>query len=659
MAEGLPDYGIKLRLVVDPTGSMGSLQKMQAQMQALSGRSGRSIGETMGKGISTGVAAGAAKATAEMGKASAAQERAAARAAAAQEKSAARAAAASERAAAKTAAAAERAASKQAAAAARAADKQIAEAKRAEAAAAKALEKRALGVNQGFGGAFGRAAMLAGGAAGVGMLGSGIFGVNSDAQTSRMGVAALFSAVGGMDKASAVASGADIARKLSMDAAVGVGGEQDYMSGFARIFQPALQAGGNAETVRELTRLSLGAGFALQGQEGLAYAPMDIRQAMTSGHVSIQTPFAQAALDAAGISSEAFNKMPKPQQLEALLAGFRKFGPAVEMMGTTASARLATMQDHLKRITRMATEPLFDRWSGYIEQANRQLEQMSTGPGAAQVGQRLGRAWDQGAYAAPAALGLAVAAKGGLAASGAAAEAGGFGAMISGWLEPIGVALSRMLPWTVILTAVIGAVTGALAEFQPLMPWLMESFAGLGEALWTSMAVFGSMFGEGSPLNLIGGALVVVLVGLVQAFAFVINVLNAFVAVFVMGARMIGAAFQHLVNWVSGIIGYGPVFDAPSYESIRLDTMRVLGTPAPGTEAHPGAPDEFGQYPQSPNPSLKRPVTNNITNIGRVVVHVERDVNADPTRVAASFEQVLNRIRKAGRQPRGGLPQPI
>lgn len=659
MADGLPDYGIKLRMIVDPTASMASLQKMQAQMQALSGRSGRSIGETMGKGISTGVAAGAAKATAEMGKASAAQERAAARAAAAQEKSAARAAAASERAAAKTAAAAERAASKQAAAAARAADKQIAEAKRAEAAAAKALEKRALGVNQGFGGAFGRAAMLAGGAAGIGAVGAGIFGVNSDAQTSRMGVAALFSAVGGMDKASAVASGADIARKLSMDAAVGVGGEQDYMTGFARIFQPALQAGGNAETVRELTRLSLGAGFALQGQEGLAYAPMDIRQAMTSGHVSIQTPFAQAALDAAGISSDAFNKMPKPQQLEALLQGFRKFGPAVELMGSTASARLATMQDHLKRITRLATEPLFDRWSGYIENANTRLAAMSSAmeAGGSAGSSRIGRAWDQGAYAAPAILGIGLAAKGG-ASIGAVAE-GGIGAALMAWLEPLGMALSRMLPWTIILTAVIGAITGALAEFQPLMPWLMESFAGLGEALWTSMAVFGSMFGEGSPLNLIGGALVVVLVGIVQAFAFVINVLNAFVAVFVMGARMIGAAFQHLVNWVSGVIGYGPVFDAPSYESIRLDTMRVLGTPQPTAGSDEGGPDEFGQYPQSPDVAARRPVTQNITNIGKVVVHVERDVNADPTRVAASFEQVLNRIRKAGRQPRGGLPQPI
>lgn len=271
MAEGaLPDYGIKLRLVVDPTGSMGSLQKLQTQMQALSGRSGRSIGEAMGKGISTGVANGASKAAAEMGKASAAQERAAARAAAAQEKSAARAAAASERAAAKTTAAAERAAEKQAAAAKRAADKQVAEAKRAADAASKEFDKRALSANQGFGGAFGRAALLAGGVAGIGAAGAGLFNLGADAQTSRMGVASLFSAVGGMSTPAALLAGADTARKLSMDAAVGVGGEQDYMTGFARIYQPALQAGGNAETARELTRLSLGAGFALQGQEGLA-----------------------------------------------------------------------------------------------------------------------------------------------------------------------------------------------------------------------------------------------------------------------------------------------------------------------------------------------------------------------------------------------------
>ena len=107
------------------------------------------------------------------------------------------------------------------------------------------------------------------------------------------------------------------------------------------------------------------------------------------------------------------------------------------------------------------------------------------------------------------------------------------------------------------------------------------------------------------------------------------------------------------------IVGYGPVFDAPSYESIRLDTMRVLGVAPPGTEADPGAPDEFGQFPQSPDVAGRRPVTQNITNIGKVVVTVEREVNADPTRVAATFDQVLHRIRKAGRQPRGGLPQPV
>ena len=181
----------------------------------------------------------------------------------------------------------------------------------------KEIEKSALGIGPAFAAA--AAAIAAGFAIGV----TKAIELGTEMETARGNIASLFMSMEGLNEMSAAGLGKSVIQQLSEDAAKGVGDLQDYVNAYQSIFTPARQGGASLDQVRQLTRLTLTAGFGLQGQRGLINAPLDIQQALTSGAHDRTTPIVMAALRSQGISGEKFNAMNRGDQLAALINGLK------------------------------------------------------------------------------------------------------------------------------------------------------------------------------------------------------------------------------------------------------------------------------------------------------------------------------------------------
>jgi len=231
----------------------------------------------------------------------------------------------------------------------------------------KEIEKSALGIGPAFAAA--AAAIAAGFAIGV----TKAIELGTEMETARGNIASLFMSMEGLNEMSAAGLGKSVIQQLSEDAAKGVGDLQDYVNAYQSIFTPARQGGASLDQVRQLTRLTLTAGFGLQGQRGLINAPLDIQQALTSGAHDRTTPIVMAALRSQGISGEKFNAMNRGDQLAALMKGFSSFEGAADMMGKTVEAQSATMADAVKRFTREATAPIFEGFKRGLTGANQTI----------------------------------------------------------------------------------------------------------------------------------------------------------------------------------------------------------------------------------------------------------------------------------------------
>ena len=234
------------------------------------------------------------------------------------------------------------------------------------------LENRAqrtgMSISRFLGGAF---ALLGGGAA-LGVAARGVVGLQTEIQNAEGSLATLFTAFEGVTMAEGMSMAKDEVDKLSRAAASGVGGLQDYLDAFQLLFSPARAAGASFEEIEKFAADSLTAAAAM-GKE-LAQAPLDIVQALQQGVNDKITPIAAQALKAAGITAEEFNKLDVRSKMTALSEGFGRFSEGAELMGQQWDAQVETLFDGIKRIARIITKPLFERWSQSLRDVNKWIE---------------------------------------------------------------------------------------------------------------------------------------------------------------------------------------------------------------------------------------------------------------------------------------------
>ncbi len=563
------------------------------------------------------------------------------------------------------------------------------------------LDTRTATVNGGVRRLMGAFAAL-GGVFALGRAAAGAVGLHSEIQNAEGALATLFSSLGGMEIAGALSLARSEIVGLRADAAAGVGELNDYTTAYSRLAAPLLKAGLGTEDIRAFTRQSLTAGFAARGQEGLRLAPMDIVQALQGGVNDKITPIASQALAAVNITQAKFNKLDTSKKIEALQKAFKTFEAGAELMGRSWEAQMATARDGAREVARTVTKPLFDRWSEQLMASNKWLEsnKETLGGIAEQVGGALLRAYDQliskaTTYAAIVA-GIALSqqlpgqGKGGAGGfripdfSGGAAQGffgkakgrdvkGKFTAATSGifgtgGLKTMAANFTRVAGPMALMSALALSLAGAMGEW----PELWGLLVGLGGSLTISFGMLGASFGslteDGSALNIVGGALVLMFAGM----GAVLNIAVRGLALVIEGIGFFVIALGTLAKTAFATVGMitGALFGDPAmvrqargdFAKWRAEGQAGLGESQErmrkilglsGDLATELKTDEAGGALEPD----KLITGKNVTNIGKVEMRIQTEVNNDPARVMVALNEGLGQLRRFSRQAqRAPLP---
>jgi hypothetical protein len=566
----------------------------------------------------------------------------------------------------------------------------------------EAVERKATSVGASIMGSLGKAFAFLGGTALLGGAARGMIGLNSEIEVARSGLAGLFSAQTGMPIVDAMKVARVELKGLREDAARGVGELSNYLETYQGIVGVALPLGATTAQMRELTKNTLAAGFAMQGDRGLINAPIDIQQALTGAVGDRTTPIVMAALRAAGMSAESFRALRPEERVNALNEAFQKFGPAVALMGQSWSAQSSTFTDNVKEIARLVTAPLFDRWTASLRAANTWIdEHRGTITEIAETwGARLLRIWDHlldnarsyltlltaaaAVQAAPVVASGARAVAGGAMAAGGAVRAGFAGV---NWRDPFGLgalfggnmglgsaagaaaapaaasmglgkllsAASRLAGPVALVATGFLAIQGAMAEFPGVMAfvadagrYVVESFGALGTA-------FGTLTAEGSALNLVGAALL----GTFGGLGYVLGGLIRGVGALAVG---LGAVLQVIGDGLKAIyyVATGN-FAAASQISVtdRLTAANEqIGAILFGDQSgNNGVQGEQTNAAGLTAADLAKKAGGN-TYIGTVNMNLKTEQNADPARVMIAFEEGTDKLRRFPTQAKRLPPLP-
>lgn len=532
-----------------------------------------------------------------------------------------------------------------------------------------------------------KAFLFAGGASGLGMLAKGIVGLNAPLQEASYGMATLLSAQTGVGINQALGVAKSLVGDLRKDAAAGAGELSNYTEGLQMLLGPGLGAGASLQQIRELNRLALGAGFALRGQEGLRYAPMDIQQALTQGTGDRTTPIVNQALNAVGMSQAAFNKLDPAKKIEALTKAFQAFGPGVELMGKSWSAQMSTLQDKLKGIGAAVTAPLFDRWSEQLGKVNGWLTKNADQMGeiADRWGGKLVALWDHlvrqaGTYAAlvgaaavaqnlPAISGSAKSAygavQGGMGVLGAALKdplglektlAVGLGQSAAGLtggvgplLEGLSAGLNAVAAPLIVVTAGFLAVKGAMSEFPETLAFVAVQAGYLWQSLQDLGDSFGMLTDPGSPLNLLGAALIGIFGGVVWAGTQVVKIFASLVTGLAVVLSTVAYGLKSLVMLANGDYSGASIASDMAAAALVKGQDQLskiwMGTPEKEKFDWQGPTQDLaGKLPKNKPPPI------NIN--GPVKFELKTEQNTDPARVMSAFSEGVDRLSRFATQSR-------
>jgi hypothetical protein len=503
----------------------------------------------------------------------------------------------------------------------------------------EALDKKVSGLGMGVGSTLNK--LIAGvavmaGLQGVARITQQVAGLNSELQQAEFGIATLFSALGKTDFGTAMGGARSWVKLLREDAAKGAGELSDYMRGFQVLLGPVTQGGASLEQVRQLNRMSIAAGGAMQGQTGMRLAPMDIVQALRGGVDEKITPYAMLAVQSAGISKGEFKAMDTQKRVEALIKGFGSFEAAANAFGTTWDARVSQMRDRLKDIARTATQPMFESWTNGLAKANDWLERnkklvddIARGAGG------MGLAAQERLVQNAPGVGTATA---GLVAGAAGARGG------AGVLGALGVSGGALGIGAAIIGGTIGVLTGALMT-------AVRTWPGLGERLSGAFGRFTGAFlhfGE-TVLNFLQGSMLVRMLGLTTGM--VLTKFLDWTTKFLNALSFFVDQVGHFSNYIW--------LKALEYSMPDQGRRDMFGAMAAQTRAVAMAQRENfwkgaqgGVVPnmglQIPGPKddskFELPPVNNFN--GPITVKIEAERLDDPNVVAVTMETVLKRLQE-------------
>lgn len=494
-------------------------------------------------------------------------------------------------------------------------------------------------------------------AQGLKSLVSQVVGLNVELQNAEFGIGTLLSALGKMPFDSALGLARSQVQGLREDAAKGIGELSDYMRGFQILLGPVSQGGASLAQIRELNRLAIAAGGAMQGQRGMREAPLDIVQAIRGGLSEKMTPYAVLAAQSIGVSMGEFKAMDTAKRVETLIKAFKSFEGASKAYGRTWDAQFSTFKDGLKDLARTVTAPLFESWTKALTEANSWLQKNKAliDDIARQVGQSalsgqgalVSRA---GAIGSTGAAGLAgaVGVRGAVGLAGMLGVTGGWGAVIAGI---VGAALA---PITL-------AISSAIQRWPKLGRMMAGELGGLGKALvgfgsavlrLTENPVvqgFGVFFAEFA-MTFVRG-----LTGIVNAATWMLDKLNywhsmGFLSLFegiasasgntalagVLGRERVAFANQSNPN---SIAGYLPKDPAEYLPKRQRHYGEVVG-------------EHLANREFTPPPVVK---------IDKVEVKVEAERLDDPNTVARTFEAAMAKVLAHPKSVRAGrlVPKPL
>lgn len=514
---------------------------------------------------------------------------------------------------------------------------------------------------------------LMGGAYGLGRMGQGFVGVNTEIQDATNGLATLYNAMTGTDMGRAFRVAQQDVAALRKDAREGIGELTDYLQGYQRILGPGMSAGASTETLRELNRNAIAAAGALG--RPLEQAGFDVVQALTSGAHDRTTPIVEAALAAIGMTDAAFNRLPVAQRIEELNRAFGAFGPGVELMGRSWTAQTSTFVDHLKNAVRLVSAPLFERWSeqlrranGWLERNQEQIESIATTWGA-----RMVRMWDTliqraGTYAAIVAAGyaapqvLGMMAPGGLA--GRAQSAGG--AIMAGLRDPLGMSamlgapnatpgiiamvetgmasLARLAGPIAIVTTGILAIRGSMREFGGVTEYVVSAWGRLLGAFGALGLGFDSLTAKGSVLNILGAGLLGTFGGVIDVLGLLVRGLASLAVGLGLVLQVIGDGMKAIYYVSTGNLAAASQIDVMGRLDAANTALKDIWTFSDG--AQPAAPEAVG--------TEKLNVKGNGNTIinGPVSLSIKAEINDDPNRTIIAVGKAFDKLRTSAVQAR-------
>ncbi|MCI0347515.1 MAG: hypothetical protein L0221_19090 [Chloroflexi bacterium] len=507
-----------------------------------------------------------------------------------------------------------------------------------------------------------------------------VVGLNSGLQNAENGLATLYSALNRTD----IGTGLNFARSaikgLREDAKKGVGELRNYIEGFQAILAPGLQSGTSVDAMRELTRNALAAFNAMRPEDGIQFAPIQMRRALTAGANLAETPQVVAALQAAGVTMQAFNRMDPAKRIETLNEAFKLFAPGVEQMGKSWDARMSTLGDNVKALLADVGKPLFDRWSEQLAKANDWFVKNEDAIGAIvdRWGPKLVDLWDHlirqaGTYAAivaGAALAPHLAGAGQGAAGAASSARAALPGIAAGLKDPFG--MSRMFsggilgssagtttgifamlrgglaslgrlagPVALVMTAFL-ALKGGLEEYPAVLGFIGERVQDLGTTLTRIGDAFGSLTTKGSALNIVGAGLAAVFGGVLFGVDLLLRAFGSLVVGFGVVLQIIGDGFKAIWLAANGRFAEAAQISVADRLSVANEQLRNLWT---------FSDDDQKKLEEAGTPGGGTPTKGGDTNFnGPITFHLKTEQNADPARVLTAFDEGVERLRIFKRQ---------
>lgn len=492
-------------------------------------------------------------------------------------------------------------------------------------------------------------------AQGLKSLASQIVGINVELQNAEFGIGTLLSALGKTDFDTAFGAAREQVKGLREDAAKGIGELSDYMRGFQVLLGPVSQGGASLKQIRELNKLAIAAGGAMQGQTGMRLAPLDIVQALRGGIDEKITPFAMLAVQSIGIGKGEFKAMDTGKRVETLIRGFKSFESAANAFGRTWDAQISTFRDNLKDVVRTATEPLFHSWTMALTEANKWLQQNK-----ALVNDIASKAGDL----AMRGQGAVVQNARGLGATGAAGLAGAIG--VRGAVGLAG-AVGATGGWGALLAGIVGAA---------LAPITFAVSAAVGR--WPKLgSLFASKFGELGKAVMGFGAAVLRFADnpVVQGFGvffstFVLQFVNGLTRITNTATWMLdkinywhGTAGLRFFEGVASATGDNALAGALGRERVafanRSNPNSLRGYLGQGSDITKPQTSYFGSIAKSKTD--KEFTLPPVVKIDKIEIKVEAERLDDPNTVARTFEAAMSKIMNHPRTARAGrlVPKPL